>query len=441
MIISYPKWMAEQLMKIFTRENQDYKRLEKVRKKPLPRLRYKKLYTQIWNQVYFPLGAFNKKLFDKSRVLSIPFEYYWEPTEEQAKVIDEIDVNDFRTWLIEMKTWRGKWHIILQLANLFQEKVLIACHSRSNMQDTINKFKEFSNYIPWQYHSTKKEIKEITITTHKSLVQKTKEFAGKFGILIVDECDYNLTEDMLKALATIDVNWCFGMSWTPTTKELDIESMELIRWPHIKVEGQEDNWYNLIPDILRLDYRSNSIYSFWTSFSELKEALLEDNVRTATQIFRIKKIMSENWKFGLLLLERKSQECTKYYNLLHYEIPCIIINGDTKIDDDEAGIQRLKEQGHGLIIWTIWKVWRWKDIPMIDVVFLFFPNRYQNSTVQAVWRGLRNAPWKTRCLLVDWIDNPILKRQSYDRLKTYCKEYTDSCKIRTLSIRPINENL
>ena len=394
-----------------------------------------------WRKYCFPLWAFNRFLYkDESRILRTPFQYTWTPTAEQKSVIDEIELNGYRTWLIEMKTWRWKGHIILQLANLFQEKVLIACHSRSNMVDTINKFKEFSNYIPWEYHSTKKEIKDITITTHKSLVTKTKEFAGKFGILIVDECDYNLTEDMLRALATIDVNWCFGMSWTPTTKELDLESMELVRGPHIKVEGQEDNWYNLIPDILRLDYTSNNIYSFWTSFAELKEALIEDNVRVMTQIARIKKIMSENGNFGLLLLERKSQECNKYYNLLKDEIPSIIINGDTKISDDEEWIERLKKLGHWLIIGTIGKVGRWKDIPMIDVVFLFFPNRYLNSTVQAVGRGLRNAPWKTRCLLVDWIDNPILKRQSYDRLKTYHKEYTDNCKIRTLSIRPINEN-
>ena len=395
-----------------------------------------------WRKYLFPLWAFSKFLYrDENRALRTPFQYTWTPTAEQKSVIDEIELNGYRTWLIEMKTWRWKGHIILQLANLFQEKILIACHSRSNMVDTINKFKEFSNYIPWEYHSTKKEIKDITITTHKSLVNKTEMFKGKFGILIVDECDYNLTEDMLKALATIDVNWCFGMSWTPTTKELDLESMELIRGPHIKIEGQEDNWYNLIPDILRLDYTSNNIYSFWTSFAELKEALIEDNVRLMTQIARIKKIMSENGNFGLLLLERKSQECNKYYNLLKDEIPSIIINGDTKIQDDEKGIEELKKLGHGLIIGTIWKVGRWKDIPMIDVVFLFFPNRYLNSTVQAVGRGLRNAPWKTRCLLVDWIDNPILRRQSYDRLKTYHKEYTDNCKIRTLSIRPINEKI
>lgn len=433
---------AHKLVKIFTRENQDYKRLEKVRKKPLPRLRYKKLYIADKNKLLFPLWAFNHFLeWHNDRVLPTKFEYTWTPTQEQKKVIDNIRDNKYRTWLIEMKTWRGKWHIILQLANLFQEKILIACHSRSNMVDTINKFKEFSNYIPWEYHSNKKEIKDITVTTHKSLTLKTEEFAGKFWILIVDECDYNLTEDMLKALATIDVNWCFGMSGTPTTKELDIESMELIRWPHIKVEGQEDNWYNLIPDILRLDYTSNYVYSFWTSFAELKESLIEDDVRLATQIARIKKIMAETWKFWLLLLERKAQECTKYYNLLKDEIPSIIINGDTKIQDDEEWIEKLKKLWHWLIIWTIGKVWRWKDIPMIDVVFLFFPNRYQNSTVQAVWRGLRTAPDKTRCLLVDWIDNPILKRQSYDRLKTYHKEYTDNCKIRTLSIRPINEKI
>ena len=431
--------MTQSLLKIYTRENQDCKRLEKVRKKPLPRLRYKKLYSQSGRWVFFPLWAFNHKLVTKAweRALSRPFKYEWTPTEEQQKVINEIKMMDYRTWLIEMKTGRWKGHIILQLANLFQEKVLIACHSRSNMVDTINKFKEFSNYVPWEYHSQKKEIKDITVTTHKSLTTKTNEFVGKFWILIVDECDYNLTPEMLKAIATVDVNGCFGMSWTPTTKELDLESMELVWGPHIKVEGQEDNWYNLIPDILRLDYTSNAVYSFGTNFSDLKEALIEDNVRLATQIAWIKKIMSENWKFGLLLLERKSQECNKYYNLLKDEIPSIIINWDTKIEDDEKGIEELKNIGHGLIIGTIGKVGRWKDIPMIDVVFLFFPNRYLNSTVQAVWRGLRNAPGKTRCLLVDWIDNPILKRQSYDRLKTYYKEYTTNCKIRTLSIRPV----
>lgn len=431
--------MTQPLIKIYTRENQDCKRLEKVRKKPLPRLRYKKLYSQSGRKVFFPLWAFNHKLVEKKweHALSRPFVYQWTPTEEQRKVINEIKMMDYRTGLIEMKTGRGKGHIILQLANLFQEKVLIACHSRSNMVDTINKFKEFSNYVPGEYHSTKKEIKDITITTHKSLTTKTQEFAGKFGILIVDECDYNLTPEMLKAISVVDVNWCFGMSWTPTTKELDLESMELVRGPHIKVEGQEDNWYNLIPDILRLDYKSNTTYSFWNSFSDLKEALIEDNVRINTQIARIKKIMNENGKFWLLLLERKAQECNKYYNLLKDEIPSIIINGDTKIDDDEKWIEMLKKLGHWLIIGTIGKVWRWKDIPMIDVVFLFFPNRYLNSTVQAVWRGLRNAPGKTRCLLVDWIDNPILKRQSYDRLKTYYKEYTTNCKIRTLSIRPV----
>ena len=72
-----------------------------------------------------------------------------------------------------------------------------------------------------------------------------------------------------------------------------------------------------------------------------------------TQIARIKKIMSENGNFGLLLLERKSQECNKYYNLLKDEIPSIIINGDTKIQDDEKGIEELKKLGHGLIIGTI----------------------------------------------------------------------------------------
>lgn len=396
-------------------------------------MRYKKLYTKIGEKVYFPPWAFTDS-FSKNKELSEPFHYTGTPTKEQQDVLDTISLLNLRTGLIEMKTWRGKGHIILQLAELFQEPILIACHSRSNMVDTINKFKEFSNIVPWQYHATKKEIKEITVTTHRSFTLKTEEFKGKFGIVIIDECDYNLSEDMIKAISMIDCEGCFGMSWTPRTKELDVQSMELIRWKHIKIEGQDLNGYNLIPDILRLNYKSDSTYSFWSWFHELKESLINDKVRIATQIAWIKKIMNENGNFWLLLLERKEEECNLYYNLLKDDMDCLIINWDTKIENDEDGIEKLREKGKGLIIWTIWKIWRGKDIPMIDVVFLFFPNRYQNSTVQAVGRGLRKHEWKERCLLVDWIDDPILKSQSYDRLKTYKKEYTEDCKIKTLSI-------
>ena len=86
------------------------------------------------------------------------------------------------------------------------------------------------------------------------------------------------------------------------------------------------------------------MYSFGTSFSDLKNELIEDNVRVMTQIHWIEKIMKERGKVGLLLLERREQECEKYYELLKDRMHCIVINGKTKIEDDEAGIAELKEK-------------------------------------------------------------------------------------------------
>jgi hypothetical protein len=73
----------------------------------LPRLRYKKLYTQSGSRVFFPLWAFNHKLVEKiwERSLEQKFVYTWTPTDEQSKVIDEIKMFSYRTGLIEMKTW------------------------------------------------------------------------------------------------------------------------------------------------------------------------------------------------------------------------------------------------------------------------------------------------------------------------------------------------
>lgn len=263
------------------------------------------------------------------------------------------------------------------------------------------------------------------MTTHRSLTEKIEYFAGNFDMLIVDECDRNLTDNMYEALNLIDVDFLYWFTWTPKTKELSLESMQLLFWKHIKVDVNNNNWYQILPDIRTFKYRNGMEYPY-TQWHELKEMLVNDWIRFSFQCNLIKKCFINKYlTFWLLLVERKEDECVQYFEWFkaNTDIPTIMINGDTKIEDDNKWIDELKEKWYWLVIWTVWKVWRWADIPMIDWVFLFFPNRFESSTVQAVGRWLRSYLWKAKCILFDWSDDPILRSQLYERKKTYKKEY------------------
>ena len=285
-----------------------------------------------------------------------------------------------------MKTWAWKSLAIAKLIQQWWCRTLIATHSLLCLRDMKKTIKRALWVDAWELSAKKKDIQPITVTTHKSLTEKFSDFAWAFDMLIVDECDRNLTDNMISALNQVDVNFLYWFTWTPRTKELSLWSMQLIFWPHIKFNESENNWYQILPDIWTFKYRTGMEYPY-------------------TQ-----------WK---------EDECNLYYDYFkkNTDLPVIMINWDTDVKDDNEWIKWLKHYGKWLIVWTVWKVWRWADIPMIDWVFLFFPNRFESSTIQAVGRWLRKYGWKNKCILFDWCDDPILRSQLYERRKTYKKEY------------------
>lgn len=371
--------------------------------------------------------------------LTNTFHYSGNMTKEQQAVIDIIDFTGVRTGLIEMKTGRWKSHVIMNIVNLFQEKTLIVVHNTGTLDDMVKKFEEFTNYevgVWYGKKSTKKksykEIKDITITTHASFMQQYKEFSGKFGIVIIDECDYNFTESMIEAVCNSDIEWLFGLTATPQTQEFDRNDLELFFGRHIKISEQDVNWYNMVPDIIRILYYSDAFAEF-ESWHDLRDQLIMYEPRINKQMEYIHMMFAtKQINIWVLLVSQKENECYMYaerWKNEHPDIPYVVINWDTKQKDDEEGVEMLKSKWKWLIIGTVGKIWRGKDIPMIDWVFLFFPNKFENSTIQAVWRWLRHYPGKTRCLLIDWVDTPALVWQAAARLKTYKKEYTENVKI------------
>ena len=430
----------QRYIKAFTVKNKNIEKLERIQWRPLPYLRHIKLYTKANGNIYVPPGMFWKQL-SRNKPLENRIKYTgkteWLPEsmkdmlDEQELVLNDIEFNSKRTGLIVMKTWRGKGNLLIKMIEIFQEKTLILVHSIKTLKELEQKFLDFSDCEPSLYYGKKKEIWEITITTHKSFVDKTELFRWKFWVIIKDEVDVNISPKMTAAISTVDCDALFGLTWTPERADLDINDMQLIFWPLIKVENQKNNGYNMIPDIYRLEYVNNRIFSF-EHFRDLQDQLMEDSKRILAQTRFIKE--HSKWRQLSVLLVDRIKECSIYKEMLDSMwVECEIVNGNTKEEEDEENIARLKAC-NGVIIWTSKKMYRWVDIPQIDTIFLFYPNRFHATVIQSVGRWLRSFPWKTDVKLYDRGDFPTLKWQAYDRLKAYQKEYPDP-KMEVLQIK------
>lgn len=359
--------------------------------------------------------------------LSFPLKYSGTPTEEQKHVIDVIKLrkSDYKygCGLIIMWTGKWKWHIAMQIIEAFQAQTLILCHNIKTLEEMVEKFKEFTNIIPWVYYGKKKAITQVTITTHKSFMQdmlwEEPPVLTNFDVIIYDECDYSLDKNMFQALAKSWATYLYGMTGTPYKKELNTEDFEKIFGKRIVCQKVEK--YNIIPSkITCYRYKAEEPY-IYENWAEQRAEMYSNDERRAYQVGIIK----NHYKTGnaSLVLSERVEEVKNLYEALQKEnIPCAIITGETKTSDDNEVVEKLEKWEVKVIIATTGKVARWVDIPIIDTVFMFAAVQFEWTIVQAVGRALRKHPKKQRVEIIDFSDDEC-RNQRYQRVKAYQSEY------------------
>lgn len=369
------------------------------------------------------------------------FQYTGTLTEEQEYVMDKIERRrelKYYTGLINMKTGKGKSHIIMNIVKTLQAPTIILCHNIKTLLEMVDKFKEFMDYEPWVWYESKKNLKDITITTHDSFVINEWQFDKHFDVIIYDECDYDLSQQMFNALCRSGAKALYGLTGTPYSKHFNNADMQKIFGKEI---SYQQNWelrgYNMIPQIETYRYTSDAFKEYeYANWAEEKQCLVDDKDRLKQQITLIDHKIQQGRKTILVLTERV-EEAKNYYEALEAlresqltKPICILANllitGETKIAQDNKEIAMFvgnKLNAPVVIVWTVWKMARWVDIPAIDTIMLFSALHFRWTVVQAVGRCLRNSSEKNHPLLVDWQDYPILKNQWYERKKAYIKEY------------------
>jgi len=128
----------------------------------------------------------------------IDIRYTGNPTDEQKDILDIIKERSnlylYHGWLIVMKTWRWKSHIICQVLSFYKCRMIISTHNIKTLQEMSEKINSFSRwrFKVWLYYWKIKTMWDIIITTHTSLNKvnwrikiKWEEFKPDKSIFIV----------------------------------------------------------------------------------------------------------------------------------------------------------------------------------------------------------------------------------------------------------------
>ncbi len=376
-----------------------------------------KLYTNYNWEIYFPTGAkYHTKTDDSFSDYNVDIKYNWTLTDYQLDALIHISTN--QGGLIGLQTWWGKSHIIMATTALFKKKTLIIVPTKKLVDEMQTKFSEFTNYQIWVYFSDKKDIKDITITTHRSLNQNPELFRfGEFEVFIADEADDNVSDMFIKSLALSWAKCLVWLTWTPKRQQLPPEWLELVYWPKISV------WdYQVTPDKY-IQY----VY-YWSAEEQwmlehdnraTKRKQIINNPNRQEKLFsRLNEIVKEKY-LTLVLSDRNEDVDLLLENIKHNNI--VKITWKTKIKDDNVNIKKLQAEWW-VIVWALRKMYRWVDIPEIDCVVLAAPVKFENTVIQSVGRALRRHKDKKGVEIFSINDN-ILKTQMYNQSQTVFQEY------------------
>lgn len=335
---------------------------------------------------------------------------------------------NYRCWLIRLTTWKGKSHIILNIAEYYQTNTLVLVHNVKTLQEMDKKFEDFTNIKPWVYGGGKKEIQPVTIMTKRSFVMDSGKISSAFWLVLIDEAPIWFSKKFWSALNIFSHwknIWLYWLSWTPQKNDLNTEHLEKYFGKILEIKDQENNGYNIIPKFQMLDYYYYDHYEFeWPA--ELRTAISENEERLDLQVKNIYEYL-EGRKCLLVLTDRKL-EIENFYRELeedpNRDFNLVVMTGDTKVKDDEENLENAKANWkQTVILGTIQKVGVGVDIPIIDTILLASAIKFRSTVIQAIWRGLRKHEGKEDVIVWIWNDLPILKNQRAEKIKTIEKEY------------------
>ena len=346
---------------------------------------------------------------------------YQKPIAE--KVFTYMRNNPANHCLVALPTGAGKTVVLSDLIKKAIKKwpkthVLVISHVKEILEQD-HKSIEFHTAMDVGIYSAgigKREKKQVTVASIQSVFRRAKEFA-KYKFIIIDECHLIPPSDKSmyrKFLLAMKGARYFGLTATP------------FRLGAGYIYGQEDSLFNdLVYDMTSKEKFSGLIKDGFlcnlkTSATDIE--LETDGVKTVAGDFDQKMLSTKIDKDSITKLAIKEiiQKGANYKKWLifaidieHAEniaeeltqngIPTMVVH--SKMEFDRDTVIRHYKLGTFRAIVNVNVLTTGFDDPEIDLIALLRPTKSPVIHVQTIGRGLRIAPNKDHCLILDFAGN------------------------------------
>lgn len=345
-------------------------------------------------------------------------------TELQQEAMQNL--KEKRVGIMNATTGTGKSYMILHEAAENLYKTLILVSSTPCMTEMITKCQELLQVTPEAIggkKKTKPTTDKITVCMVHSL---SKVDMFQYGTILADEVDKCIStetrQDEWFRCSPINL---YGFTATLTINHWEPRLIRLFFWE----PEQTMKVMNFTPEIIHVP--TNFMYSgdlssfkdFWKLVTEVCLDQPRNNLIIETIV---ETLPTTETKKGLLLVSRIEQATILHDMLTERGIKSHIIIWETSEEDR----QRIREEVTNtpdtvVLIGSPQILGRWFDLPALQVVYLVFPNKFDEQLVQVTGRVLRKHECKTYARVYDFADvyEEALRAQWMSRKKTYRQKY------------------
>lgn len=326
--------------------------------------------------------------------------------------------------LISMPTGSGKSLVISELAKQLKEPILILVPSKELLEQDKAKMEHWTHVNVYSAGSNEKTVGNITLSTIQS-AYKHPELFTQFKVVIIDEADLlnpknldGMYNTMFKAMG---MPKCYGLTATPFRMDSYYKRWGRLSWQLETVHTvkmltryRERFWTRMLytchaADLVKEGYLAPLTYhmvnlvtqdklSFNKSKSEfdLEDFELKFNPFLSQTAYNISKTAGSVLVFCATI--------TQAENLQKFIAGSGVITATTKAKERTRLVAGFRD-GSIRVVFNVGVLLTGFDKPDLENIVVARPTRSLRLHMQMLGRGMRRAPQKSTCHIIDLVGN------------------------------------
>ena len=332
--------------------------------------------------------------------------------------------------VIVLPTGSGKSLVIAELARLARKKILVVTHVKELVEQNHEKYESFGLKASIYSAGLKQKslVHQVTFASVQSLGNNLNALDEEYSLIIIDECqrvsgDENTQYQKLISHIRSNNSALKVLGLTATPYRLGMGFIYRFHY-HGFVRGDQhapfehcifelplrymiSNNYLTPPKLIdaaitHYDFDSLSKDAFGRFSEKDINQLLKENQRATKAIIDQVLTLSTD-RTGVMIFASTIQHAQEIQSYLPSDETALVI-GDTHNAERDAIIRQFKEKQIKYLV-NVSVLTTGFDAPHVDFIAILRPTESVSLYQQIVGRGLRLAPGKTECLVVDYAAN------------------------------------